>query len=182
MVNIWLTSDTHFKHENILTFTDGHGQPLRPFRDVSHMDETLIANWNAVVAPQDHVYHLGDVTMLRGARRVEVETVLDRLNGHKRLILGNHDLNEVEWYLRWFEKVMSYRVFKDGPGRQIILSHVPIHAGSLGKFSHNIHGHTHANHVMFPGLTERDDRYINVCVEKTNYTPVALDRILTTLP
>ena len=36
------------------------GSDSRPFKDVEHMNETLIANWNRVVGPDNIVFHLGD--------------------------------------------------------------------------------------------------------------------------
>jgi len=59
--DIWVISDTHFDHANILNFTDKVGKPTRNFADVDEMNETMIANWNSVVKPGDKVYHLGDV-------------------------------------------------------------------------------------------------------------------------
>lgn len=79
---IWFTSDTHFGHKNVLKYCG------RPFKTVEEMDEALIANWNAIVKPDDVIYHLGDVAMSIKA----VKRVLPRLNGHKILIVGNHDL------------------------------------------------------------------------------------------
>lgn len=183
-MNLWFTSDTHFRHANILAFTyvdrracmvdertctytckASHPMiPLRPFSNVQMMDEFMIEQWNAVVKPNDHVYHLGDVTMNRGSNAKEVEPILDRLHGHKRLILGNHDVQPVEWYLRWFEKVMSYRVM-DG----ILFSHIPVHPNSLGRFRANVHGHTHQMCYNRP--------YYNICVERTDYQPVAWEEI-----
>lgn len=63
--DIWLISDTHFNHANILKFTDSRtGLPVRPgFESVDHMNEHMIERWNSVVKPGDIVYHLGDVVM-----------------------------------------------------------------------------------------------------------------------
>lgn len=80
----WFTSDTHFGHKNIIKFEAEN----RPFADTDHMDEALIANWNAVVAPGDLVFHLGDAIMgdfEAGIRKMQ------RLNGFKILVPGNHD-------------------------------------------------------------------------------------------
>ena len=65
MRDIWIVSDTHFMHKNILTFRDDKGELIRGkrFSDVQDMDETMIENWNSVVKPGDLVYHLGDVMM-----------------------------------------------------------------------------------------------------------------------
>ena len=51
---VFFTSDTHFNHTNIIRFCN------RPFKDVTHMNETIIANWNSVVGPDDIIFHLGD--------------------------------------------------------------------------------------------------------------------------
>lgn len=81
-MTIWFTSDTHFYHGNIIRFCD------RPFRYADEMTEQLIKNWNAVVQPNDQVYHLGDFAFASKGRVVEL---LCRLNGEKRIIAGNHD-------------------------------------------------------------------------------------------
>ena len=53
----FFTADTHFGHANIIKYTN------RPFDSPNHMDDILIANWNAVVGPDDEVYHLGDFAL-----------------------------------------------------------------------------------------------------------------------
>lgn len=82
-MTIWFTSDTHFGHRNIIRFQN------RPFASVSEMDETLIANWNMLVKPEDTIYHLGDFAY-RCSREYAKEC-FNRLNGTKHLIEGNHD-------------------------------------------------------------------------------------------
>ena len=67
--DIWVISDTHFDHANILNFTDAVGKPTRNFADVEAMNEHMIERWNSVVKPGDKVYHLGDV--LFGTRKQE---------------------------------------------------------------------------------------------------------------
>ena len=79
---VFFTSDTHFNHTNIIRFCN------RPFKDVSHMNETIISNWNRVVSPEDIVFHLGDFCLGGSAEWVNV---LNRLNGKIYLISGNHD-------------------------------------------------------------------------------------------
>ena len=51
------------------------------------MDQTLIENWNSVVGPNDYVFHLGDFCF-KGSPYWD--KMLNQLNGHKFLILGNH--------------------------------------------------------------------------------------------
>lgn len=162
MANLFLISDTHFSHAACLKFTLSDGvTPLRAFKSVEEMDETMVERWNKVVKPQDHVYHLGDVAMKR-----EQLKIVRKLNGHKRLIFGNHDIFEAKEYLNvGFEKVMGMRVL-DG----YIMTHIPIHPCSLGRFSRNIHGHLHA--TQSPG-----EPYISVCVEQINYTPISFEEL-----
>jgi len=166
--NIWFVSDTHWGHANILKFKTADGDPLRVFESVEHMDETMVENWNRVVATCDIVYHLGDVYFGQGHQ------VLPRLKGRKRLILGNHDTAKNPEVLNNFQKILMWRMF---PEFNILLTHVPVHPGSLEfKTRFNMHGHLHRNRVK--DANGIDKRYINVCVENINYTPIHLEEIL----
>ena len=177
-MTIFLVSDTHFRHTNILGFKRLDGSLLRPgFSCVEEMDEHMVERWNSVVSPPDHVYHLGDVTMLRGneANCRPAARLLSRLNGHKRLVMGNHDHCKVQWYSQFFEKIKGQNML-DG----YLMTHYPVHPGSLGRARANVHGHIHEKHVMHPADSlsyTRDPRYINVSVEVINYTPVALETL-----
>jgi calcineurin-like phosphoesterase family protein len=115
------------------------------------------------------VYHLGDVVI---ARR-HLETV-KRLNGRKILIRGNHDIyKDKDYYGAGFEQIHGVRVFVD----QFILSHIPLHPDCVGeRFKRNVHGHLHGNRIMVDG--EIDPRYLCVCVEQINYTPISFDDVL----
>lgn len=160
-MTVWLTSDTHFGHKNILAFLSPDGTPMRPFASVEEMDEIMVQRWNEVVKPSDHVYHLGDVAM----KRPDLKTV-KRLNGHKRLIFGNHDIYDYKSYTEvGFKKLMAYRVLNG-----YMFSHIPLHPASVGRFRANVHGHVHTNGDMGEG-------YLNICVEKTAYRPVSLEEI-----
>ena len=131
----------------------------------------MIERWNAKVKVSDHVYHLGDLTMARGNQTKWIEIIMRRLNGHKRILLGNHDQLNSKWYQQWFEKVKAINVL-DG----IIFTHIPIHPQNLGRFKVNVHGHTHHNDIMISPF-HPDPRYMNVCVEKTAYSPISLEEI-----
>ncbi|MGJ3627116.1 hypothetical protein AB5I41_09645 [Sphingomonas sp. MMS24-JH45] len=80
-MTIFFTADTHFGDHRTINIQ------RRTFAGVDAMDEELIARWNAVVGPDDTVWHLGDV-----ARRADaVDALLLRLNGAKHLLRGNND-------------------------------------------------------------------------------------------
>lgn len=169
MSNIFLVSDHHFHHENILTFKRSDGTPLREFKSVSHMNEHIVNCHNSVVGPKDKVYFLGDVTMSKTAASLEI---LARMNGEKVLIKGNHDLCTTNQYLRYFKDIRACHQLD-----KLILTHIPIHIDSLARWRANVHGHLHYQRVMQSFGTVPDKRYFNVSVECINYTPISLEEI-----
>lgn len=166
----WLYADPHFFHEGVCRFTRYDGSKLRPWDNADEMSEYMINEYNNLVHPEDRVYILGDVAMNRRA----LDRSLPRLMGRKILVKGNHDMDKLSYYSQFFDDIRSY-VVKKG----FILSHIPIHPGSLSRWKVNIHGHTHANRVEeegYPGSA--DPRYVCVSVEHTEYKPILLDRVL----
>lgn len=163
-MNTFLISDTHLGHRNICTFLDNNGNKIRPWDDVNEMDEAIITNWNSAVRPKDRVYLLGDAVINRRCLHL-----LGRLNGRIRLIMGNHDIFRASEYLQYVDDLKASWVL-DG----FILTHTPVHSKSLSRWRGNIHGHLHQNFVL-TDTGERDPRYINVCCEQINYTPISFD-------
>jgi calcineurin-like phosphoesterase family protein len=167
MPSVFLVSDTHFGHTGVCRFTRNDGvTKLRPWDNADEMDEEMVKRWNDRVRPKDKVYHLGDVVINRKAL-----STMSRLNGDKVLIRGNHDIFRDTEYNQYFRELRAYHVMNG-----MILSHIPIHEESLGRFGTNIHGHLHANRVMKDGVV--DPRYHNVCVEMTNFTPILFEDVL----
>jgi calcineurin-like phosphoesterase family protein len=180
MPAVFLTSDTHFGHAGVCRFTEADGvTKIRPWTDPDEMDEEMIKRWNATVRPNDKVYHLGDVVINRKALKT-----LARLNGDKVLIRGNHDIFPDTEYRTYFRELRAYHVMNG-----MILSHIPLHEASLGRFGVNIHGHLHTNRVKKArGIdaktgatlysTENDVRYHCVCVEQTDFTPILFEDVI----
>lgn len=162
--DIWLISDTHFCHDNILKFKREDGSPLRDFKDLSHMHEYMVDKWNSVVKPGDKVYHLGDVYM---GNTEDFKTLWPRLNGSKRLVVGNHDDVKFLSSGGFFQKVMLWRIFKEFG---LILTHVPIHESSFRDANVNVHGHIHDK-------KSPAGPYKCVCVEQIDYTPVNIEEL-----
>lgn len=164
-MDVWFSSDWHFGHSNFLNFKKEDGSPCRDFKTVDDMDEYMIARHNEKVGPNDKFYHLGDV-----AFKLEVfHRIMPRLNGKKRLILGNHDKFNMAEYTKYFEKV--YESWQ--PVRNVVFTHRPILLGDHdhhNKLQFNCHGHIH-HHMI------RNPRYINLCVEHHDYSPVHWDWI-----
>lgn len=182
MRDIWVISDTHFRHANILRFTDSTtGKLVRGdrFADVDEMDEHMIERWNSVVKQGDIVYHLGDVVM---GDQEWFKSNWPRLNGSKRLIVGNHDDIKFLSSGGFFKKVSMWRMF---PEFGLLLSHVPFNINSLYRYGSkddfenptvepelmlNIHGHVHQN-------ASPEGPYRNVSVEVIDYTPVNIEEL-----
>lgn len=172
MPNKWIVSDHHFDHANMLTFTLDDGTKMRPFASVQEMQDVMIENHNALVKPQDKVYFLGDFVM--NAKNISMASWF---NGHKRIILGNHDpwkrRLQVGWegeirtsdWCEYFEEVYSSKLLDN-----LLLTHIPVHPDSLRVEWTNVHGHTHNNQPQGALGT----KYYNVCVEMTDYKPVEL--------
>ena len=181
MPSVFLVSDTHFGHTGVCRFTEADGvTKIRPWTDPNEMDEAMIAAWNDRVRPNDKVYHLGDVVINRKAL-----STLARLNGDKVLIRGNHDIFRDDEYRTYFRELRAYHVMNG-----MILSHIPLHEASLGRFGVNIHGHLHTNRVMKArGIDARtgstlysdeiDVRYHCVCVEQTpDFAPILFEDVI----
>ena len=155
MGSVFITSDTHFGHANIIKYAN------RPFDSVEEMNEALVENWNSVVKQGDKVYHLGDVTM--NSKSLDV---MSRLNGRKVLIKGNHDTQKLKFYLPHFYDIRGSHELSG-----FIMTHIPVSIFQRERYPDgNIHGHLHEKIMADPW-------YINVSVEQTNYTPIAFDAI-----
>lgn len=167
MPNVFLVSDTHFGHKGVCQFLRDDGTKLRPWDTPEDMDEAMVKAWNDTVGPKDKVYHLGDVVINRRAL-----ATLHRLNGDKVLIKGNHDIFRMEEYALFFRDIRGCHVMNN-----MILTHIPVHPEQLHRFSHNIHGHLH-NRVVLDNQGKPDPKYVNVCVEHTNFRPIAYEDVM----
>ncbi len=181
MANIWIVSDTHFGHANILNFIvhetdcryfmkklpkefkpDCSCKHMRDFDNVDQMDDYMVTMWNGVVKDPDKVYHLGDVAM--GKKNI---ATVKKCKGHKRLTRGNHDDEDDKHYRdAGFEAIYGTREISD-----MLFVHIPIHPGSLKESLTCVHGHVHNN---VPAL-HFGPNYFNVSVEVMDYTPIALE-------
>lgn len=163
MQNTFLIGDTHIGHDNIIIYE----AEKRPFANIEEHDEVLVERWNNVVSPKDIVWHLGD--LLFGKTEAN-HAILNRLNGHKKLVMGNHDKFPNQYLIKEilprFELVCGV-----GNLHGFVLTHIPIEQSTLGRWKGNIHGHTHSRKL-------EDPRYINVSCEQIGSTPISYDEIL----
>lgn len=165
---IYFTSDMHLGHENILRFAN------RPFESVQEMNNTLIANYNALVREEDTVYILGDL-----AYRIplaEANEIIAGLNGKKHLIAGNHDKKYDE---SLFEEVVDYRQLHTN-GKHFTLMHYPMlewekmRCGSI-----MLHGHMHNIGMDYNIECKKNGiRRFDVGVDANGFYPVAITTII----
>jgi len=153
---IWVTSDQHFDHSNIIKYCD------RPFEDVREMNLTLINNFNSVVKEDDITYHLGDFCFKR-----EPLQYLKRLNGKHCLIKGNHDHHNKVNGFEWVKDVHLLRT----PIGMFWLSHYAHR--TWPHFYHgciHLFGHSHGN-------IENTHNSMDVGVDSNNFFPHKLTDI-----
>lgn len=168
----FFTSDTHYGHDNIRKHSN------RPFATVEEMDEALITNHNAVVRPQDTVWFLGDFAF---HKQQGILQVLRRLNGHKQLVLGNHDKviqSHVNSYLGLglFESINNYRKI-DINHQTLILFHYGMRVWDKSHHgSWHLYGHSH-------GSLPPHNRSVDVGVDAPfilgapTYTPYSFEQV-----
>jgi calcineurin-like phosphoesterase family protein len=159
-MTIFFTADTHFGDHRTINIQK------RPFDSVAEMDSVLIERWNGTVAPDDIVWHLGDVAR----RPADVPTLLARLNGIKHLLRGNNDPDETAAAQGW-ASVGDYAEI-EVDGRHLVLCHYPFrswngqHKGAL-----NLHGHSHGRLKPMP-------RQYDVGVDPHHFAPVRLGQLI----
>lgn len=163
---VYFISDLHHNHLNMAL--------KRGFPDTYCHDENLITQWNLRVNKKDTVYILGDLTM----EKAQYE-FLDRLNGYKKVILGNHcKLQHTRKLLEYVNSAGGCHYIRDKKYGRIVLTHIPIHpmeldyANAKGVRIWNIHGHIHEAYKI------PDKRYVNVSAEVIDYIPRTLDELL----
>lgn len=137
MSKIYYISDLHFWHSNVINFDN------RPFKDVEEMNNILIENWNSVVEKGDIVYILGDFCW--SAKDEEWINILNKLNGSKYLILGNHDFKRMSSKVKKkFNGIYDYKEIKDN-GRRVIMCHypMPFYRSDYNSNVYMLYGHVH---------------------------------------
>lgn len=151
-VNIWVTSDLHFDHGNILQFCPD----TRPFKSTQGMNEYLIAHWNSKVSENDYIIHLGDFCF-KGAE--VTESFLQRLNGKKIMVLGNHDkslrngIPTGRYGIIWKGDYLELQIDK----QKVVFSHYPMTTwNQSGRGALMLFGHCHGS------LPEQKGRQLDV--------------------
>jgi calcineurin-like phosphoesterase family protein len=159
-VTLFFTADTHFGDHRTINIH------RRTFATVAEMDDALVAGWNAIVRPEDEIWHLGDF-----ARRAsDVPPLLARLNGTKHLVRGNNDELATGEAAGW-SSVQDYAELTVA-GTLLVLCHYPFRSwNGQHRRSLNLHGHSHGKLKPVP-------RQYDVGVDARDFRPIALAALL----
>lgn len=155
----WFTADHHFGYERIITLA------RRPFENIAHMEEELIARWNRRVSRNDQVYVLGDFSY-----GLEHDPILIRLWGQKHLVLGNHDRAGVVGRATLWRSVEQFKLgLFDGVNAALFHYAMRVwpgaHSGTI-----NLYGHSH-------GKLAGDSASQDVGVDVWDFQPVSMAEI-----
>lgn len=121
MANTWVTADLHLDHAGIIRHT------RRPWATVDEMNEALVERWNAAVMRGDTVIIAGDFAWKNHLKW------LNRLNGSKVLVQGNHDKASQLVYQQ-FSKVIP-RLETRINGHDVVFDHYP-----MKSWKNSVHG------------------------------------------
>ncbi len=170
-------SDPHFGHwtsesRNIIKYAD------RPFRNTLEMKVCLIHRYNEVIKENDYVLWLGDVTFLPFDPTKEI---IDKLNGKKALVKGNHDKRSARWFMQLgFSLVFDHPIHLLINGISTRANHYPYIHNTDKKYRDKcpnyhkgeilLHGHTHSK-------IKKVNNQIHVGVDAWDYYPVTLKQI-----
>lgn len=159
--DVWLWSDLHFGHANIIRYTK------RPFASAEEMDARLYENWAATVGAEDTVVFVGDVAMRQAVGEHTWQRIRAAPGIAKHLVFGNHDLTASGGLrVAGFNDICAVLSIDGDP--PLLCTHMPLHDVPAGCV--NVHGHTHDE-------KPRRSAHINVSVEQLEYRPVALDAV-----
>jgi len=159
----FFSSDYHLGHHRIIQY-DG-----RPFNDVAHMNEHIIASHNMFIDTSDDFYFLGDFSF----NNSRTEEYLQRLNGQKFFIKGNHDGPRT---IKLLEKYGTYL----GGLHEIIVNNQSIvlchYAMRTWRGSHKgtwqLYGHSHGSLPDNPNSLS-----IDVGINCHNYKPLSFNEV-----
>ena len=157
-MSTYIIADTHFNHENIIKYC------ARPFENAGHMNEYMIQKWNETVSTIDLVYHLGDVGF---GSNEQLKDLIDRLNGIKILLIGNHDFKRGinSWKQLGFREVYKKKIELG----KYVLTHEPV---QVEENQINIFGHIHDKPL--PDIFDKNN-HICVSCDVTEFKPVRFE-------
>lgn len=183
MKQVFFTADLHLFDEDIAKY--------RGFKSAQEYRDVMSNCWNIMVDDGDLVYILGDIS--KEFPDTSVQWIHRHLNGHKILIPGNHD---TFYTCQLFQMDPKCSVHIPGDtvkigGKNVILTHYPVHTDEMDFYDYNLHGHVHSpipeigykprvypNPIRDVISRKLQKVYFNVNLEFHDWTPVHIDKII----
>ena len=176
---VWITSDFHFFHENVMIYSDRYSDE---FHNINDYQNALMSHLASFVKKDDIFLFLGDIALSKDKSVQGCKDLISLLEcENKHFIRGNHDkwLQNADIYAMGFKSVRDYLkidrllichypLCADGEGEYACERRYKIHEHLWDKFYKNpaitkiIHGHTHNN--AYKGFANVE--YVNVSVDK----------------
>ena len=166
---IYYIADTHFGDERVMRLAH------RPFETVEEMNEIMINNWNQKVKLGDRVYIIGDFAF----SDLEAQSVFNKLNGVKHLIIGNHDSVLSQKTLNMFGSVSSIEKIED-EGKSVVLCHYPLLSYENSIYGgYQIFGHIHnnSNDIAYT-LQNQLPRSLHAGVDVNQFEPKTINELI----
>lgn len=161
---IYFIGDTHFDDKNIIDFAN------RPFKNVVEMNNHIVNEWNSVVKKNDIVYIVGD--FISENYKNDTISLINKLNGFKILIRGNHDTMSDEKYHNFgIDKIYDHPIILEN---FYIISHDAMYVNDSMPYV-NIFAHVHNN----PIYKDYGKHHFCVSVERPamKYVPIQFNKI-----
>ena len=147
MANTFFTSDPHFHHKSIVSFTNRGNATTQ-----EHHDQWLIEVWNSTVKKCDKIFMLGDFSFSH--KYEEIAALVKKLPGQKFFIKGNHDRTKVLDALKkdgLIQNWYHYEEIKIGE-THACLFHFPIASWhKVGYGAWHLHAHSHGSYKVEQG-------------------------------
>lgn len=174
-VKIWVSSDFHFNHVNIVNgisnWSDKSG--CRDFSSLEEMNEVIISSLNNHVMKDDVLIHLGDFSfghkdnLNKFRKMINCDTVIATIGNHDNHMRENVNLHNIFNYCNDY---LEFRV----NNTLICCSHYPIREWNEKSYgSICLHGHLHTKINLF-----NYGKTIDVGLDSNNYKPYNLSSII----
>ena len=161
----YITSDTHFGHENICG-ENGFVETRKHFKDADEMNDAIIKSINKHTDSNDVIYHLGDIGFGKPNSILEI---VERIDAKVIFIRGNHDNSKVvKKLIKAGYEVNDVGIRHKQDGKIYLLTHYPLGLGNKRVNIRNICGHIHETEAW-------DWNAINIGVDSPEIAPLGLE-------
>ena len=182
---VFFVSDLHFHHRNILKHCPKRAE-IGGFdiEDTEAHDKWLIDVWNKTISKKDIVYIIGDFAF--GNPEDIKKYLMPKLNGHKFLILGNHDKSS-EHLDGYFTQIAQMKEvtfkkknfpFIEEDNFRVFMCHYPMVTWDAKHYGVvQVQGHSHGRLDEFN--EESTDLRVDVGIDGTlaNFKPISLEQL-----